>query len=457
MTLGLASSDLPRLQAIERLGVESQQMLAYQNQIEAARAKGTQPCVCIAERESTAFLRAFFAAVLQRVPVVLANPNWRQLEWEQLTRQGLVPMLYFGDGEGPCSEKESRASLAPGDILLPSGGSSGQVRFVRHCWETLAQAALGMQSFFGVERISSCCLLPLYHVSGLMQVVRAIMTGGSVTFSHWQAIAAGQCDALVPEGSFLSLVPSQLQRLLAIPRAVAWLKRFYAIFLGGGPNQKTLLEHARRQQLPLAPCYGMTETAGMITALPPEAFLNGKPSVGTALPHVAIKILGADEKELFPGRQGRIAVKGRSLFRGYLSETAPMRERYFMTHDQGWLDNEGYLHDIKRCDNIVISGGEKIDPYSIERHLLQSGLVREVWVLGIPDPVWGQRLVALFIPTRTEVRDAQLKAFLKQTVADYNIPKTWIPVSELPFDEKGKRDQKRIRSLLNTYGNIKES
>src|SRR5690606_2732989 len=101
--------------------------------------------------------------------------------------------------------------------------------------------------------------LPLHHVSGLMQVVRSGVTGGSLTLLDGRTLGRGTFPP-VPADAVTSLVPTQLARLLDSSGGAAWLRGFKAVFLGGGPAWPELLQRARRERVPLAPCYGMTET-----------------------------------------------------------------------------------------------------------------------------------------------------------------------------------------------------
>src|SRR4029077_18639896 len=122
-----------------------------------------------------------------------------------------------------------------GWLMIPSGGTSGQLKFARHDEETIAAAVGGFCSHFQVARVSCVGVLPLHHVSGLMAWMRAALTGGKYLPWDWKRLERGDRPARMPESCFLSLVPTQLQRLLSSSEAVAWLRGFDAVFVGGGP------------------------------------------------------------------------------------------------------------------------------------------------------------------------------------------------------------------------------
>ena len=124
--------------------------------------EGGPPCFILLEEDPIEFAAAFFAAVWVGQPVALANPRWganEQSEFERLLREHPVD---------------------PGAILIPTGGTTGGVKLAVHDWASLCAAVEGLCDFLGGGPIHSCCVLPLYHVSGLMQIVRSFLTGGTV-------------------------------------------------------------------------------------------------------------------------------------------------------------------------------------------------------------------------------------------------------------------------------------
>src|ERR1051326_5185908 len=123
-----------------------------------------------------------------------------------------------------------------------------------------------------------------------MSRVRCVATAGSHVAWSWKQLEAGERPALdrAQDGWVISLVPTQLQRLLANPDTVRWLKNFRMIFIGGGPLWPELADAAAAAELPLSLTYGMTETAAMVTALLPKEFLAGVRSSGPALPHARV-------------------------------------------------------------------------------------------------------------------------------------------------------------------------
>jgi O-succinylbenzoic acid--CoA ligase len=327
-------------------------------------------------------------------------------------------------GGADVAEAERGGEGGAGWLGVATGGTSGGVRWARHDELTLGAAVRGFCEHFGIERVNAVGVLPAYHVSGLMARVRTAATGGDYVAWDWKRLEAGA----VPEVGggtgpwVISLVPTQLQRLLAMPEAVAWLRRFAIIFLGGGPIWPSLAEAAARAELRVSLSYGMTETAAMVTALRPEEFLQGGRSSGTALPHARVAV-NAD---------GLVEVTGPSVFRGYFPEWREARS--FATEDSVELDTGGRLTVLGRRDAVIITGGKKVQPMEVEAALRASGEFADVAVIGVPDKEWGQAVVACY-PAGGRAPDvvratAALSGALK--------PKRFCAVADWPRNAQGK-------------------
>jgi O-succinylbenzoic acid--CoA ligase len=219
-------------------------------------------------------------------------------------------------------------SPIPNSIMIPTGGSSGKIRFAIHTWETLMASVQGFRKYFQLTQVNSFCVLPLYHVSGLMQFMRSFTSGGKLVIQPFKALEAGGKCNIEPSEFFISLVPTQLQRLLQNPELAAWLSHFQTVLLGGAPAWQELLEQARHQNIRLAPTYGMTETASQIATLKPEEFLKGNNSSGQILPHVKVTIRSPNNEILDINKTGIITIQANSLALGYYPETFPNNHKF---------------------------------------------------------------------------------------------------------------------------------
>ena len=381
----------------------------------------------VEERDPAEFMAAFARAVGGGAEVFLADPAWK------------APERAILDG------LRGRAPAGPpgrGWLMIPSGGTSGSVKFARHDEETVSAAVRGFCAHFSVEQVNCVGVLPLHHVSGLMAWMRAALTGGRYVAWTWKRIGQGEfpdCPATGRGGWFLSLVPTQLQRLLPSPRAVEWLRGFEAVFLGGGPIWPDLASAAADARLPISLSYGMTETAAMAAALRPGEFLAGARDCGTAMPHARIEATG----------DGPIRVAGGSLFRGYFPEWRA--ERSFTTEDLGAIDGRGRLRVLGRRDAVIITGGRKVDPHEVEAALRATGQFADVAVLGVPDPEWGEAVVACY-PSGQGGPDLERVRGLMAAIADFKRPRRFIPLPEWPRNAQGKLNRAAILAALDPGG-----
>jgi o-succinylbenzoate---CoA ligase len=385
-----------------------------------AVAEGSNAPIAIEESDPLRFMSAFTTAVTARGPVFLCDPSWG--EGERAKLRELI-------GQAP----QSPTGKERGWLCIPTGGTSGGLKFARHDEETLAAAVRGFGAHFGMRRVHALGVLPLHHVSGLMAWMRCAWTGGKYLPWDWKALERGERPALSADGPWvISLVPTQLQRLLANAAAVEWLRQFHVVFVGGGPTWPALFEAAGRAGVPVAISYGMTETAAMVTALRPHEFLTGERSCGTALPHAQVKITA----------EGLVAISGDSLFRGYFPE-----ERWpvdFVTEDLGRLDARGHLHVLGRRDATIITGGKKVQPLEVEAALRASGQFEDVAVVGLPDAEWGEVVVACYPANQPAPDVARASAAL----TSHQRPKRFVPVTDWPRNAQGKVNRAALLASL---------
>ena len=522
----------------------------------------SQPLVLLAISDPAQFLAWFSATSSLQYPVFLGNPNWGLEDWQQV-QQGLAPDLIVTDPhwsmpptfpwrtgvvdnlpelwekqEFPQVFTACGKRIDPNDhgglshfqaifgfpqpveslwIGIPTGGSSGQLRFALHRWKSLTASVLGLQASELTDEagvINSCCTLPLHHVSGLMQFLRSLLSGGQLWLLPWPLVKAkfqplrassvknskNTASSDAPFSSdfdqfFISLVPTQLQHLLAESEGKQWLVKFYTVFLGGAPAWPALLEQAKQAAIRLAPTYGMTETASQVITLHPNDFLQGRSGCGKLLPHARIDCLSNPDQASHPlylgehshppqESSGILKIRAHSLALGYyvihaLKEPAPHRTqryggsierwtgdgglgdsaRHLLTDDLGYCDPDGYFYIVGRASDKIISGGENIFPAAVEAAILATGLVKDTVVLGLTDSKWGERVVAVVamepdIANHTQA-DAvasaqqwqqQLSEAVAPALTPAQRPKQWLVTHAIPRNAQGKIQRQKLRA-----------
>lgn len=350
--------------------------------------------------------------------------------------------------------------LPPGPgVVVRSGGSSGGSRCCAqpslHLDRSAAATAHWLMGI-GLDPASTLLLnpLPLAHVSGLMPWWRARCWG-----AVHQQLAPGLmktpiellafCQGLPAWGTnpgVLSLVPTQLVRLLAHPDGVAFLKQLQLIWIGGAALPPPLADQARALQLPLAPCYGSTETAAMVAALPPDRFLAGELGCGDPLIDVELRL----------APDGALQVRTDRLALGRWCADQPDRWEPLRDADGWWCSGDRAsltrgLQIAGRIDGAIHSGGETVFPEQLEERLMAaiqaaSLPVSTVLLLGVHDPEWGQRLVALVGSTDAAVLP-RLEAFTLSWPAA-ETPRRWLLCPDLAPSALGKWQRQRWREWL---------
>jgi O-succinylbenzoic acid--CoA ligase len=378
----------------------------------------------VAEADPRTFMAEFARGVAGYTEVFLCDPTWGEREKGQIETLRQLPI-------------ENRFAKTPeGWLMIPTGGSTGQVKFARHDEQTISAAVGGFTRHFGLEQVNACGVLPLHHVSGLMAWLRCALTGGDYLPVDWKGMEKGELPQLPakPDGWLMSLVPTQLERLLRQPAAITWLKQFRIIFLGGAPAAPELLDRAAALELRLSPGYGMTETAAMITALRPEEFLAGARSSGSPLSHACVAV----------GSDGLVTIGGDSLFRGYYPDWRDKGD--FTTTDLGRLDTKGHLHILGRSDTVIITGGEKVTPAEVEAVLREECGLADVVVMGLPDAEWGQRVVAAY-PASSGIDPTRL-AQATDRLASAKRPKQFFALDLWPLTSAGKVNRTEVERLV---------
>ena len=422
--------------------------------------KSRKIAVLIVENSPLEFISAFLACVIAEVNLFLCDPGWQEQEWQQVLQlvrpdfvlgnsqvKSLVDSWQVKENELPTATKIE--AIAKPLIMIPTGGTSGKIKFAVHTWETLSASVTGFKQFFDQRSINSFCTLPLYHVSGLMQLMRSLLTQGDLVICPYKLVSNRSVE-ISPSDFFISLVPTQLKHLLTtVPD---WLKEFKTVLIGGAPASQSLLDTAREHQIAIALTYGMTETASGVVALKPQDFLAHNHSNGEVLPHAKIlidrltKII--DESEItqsnLDSRQtGLISINAASLCLGYYPHL--LASQTLITDDLGYFE-EGYLYLQGRNSHKIITGGENVFPTEVESVIHATKLVQDICIVGIRDPQWGQAVTAIYVPQPKTDLDL-IKQQVRSQLAKHKQPKHWIEIDRIPRNNRGKVNYQKLKAI----------
>ena len=233
-----------------------------------------------------------------------------------------------------------------------------------------------------------------------------------------------------------------------------------ALSYGGAPM---LVEDLMQAMEKLGPClvqlYGQAESPMTITYLShDDHVLDGNPdqmkrlaSAGIPRTNVEVKIVDADDNERPPGEMGEIVTRSDLVMRGYWRDpeatAETLRNGWLHTGDMGYIDESGYLFLLDRSKDLIISGGENVYPREIEEVIVQHPAVREVAVIGVPDPVWGESIKAVVsLVPEGKVTERELIDFCTNHIARYKRPKSIDFVGQLPKNNYGKIVKRELRA-----------
>jgi o-succinylbenzoate---CoA ligase len=331
---------------------------------------------------------------------------------------------------GPDGEARTRSG-SPGvaadtAVIIGTSGSTGEPKGVELSAAALTHSARASLARVGArpgERWLVC--LPVSHVAGLQVLVRSLI-GGTTPAVAAQATP----DTLAASGcAHLSIVPTQLVRLLGEPGGTAALAGFSSVLVGGAAAGAAALEEARAAGIAVVTTYGMSETCG------------GCVYDGVPLDGVTVR----------EGGDGRLRISGpvlMSRYHGRPDLTAAAFDagadggREFVTSDLGYVDGDGRVVIRGRADDVIITGGHKVVPGEVSAVLSTCPGVREVVVVGRPDREWGERVTAVVVPADPADPPGLelLRTHVSARLPRYACPSEVVLTEAIPVLPSGKPD-----------------
>ncbi|HEX7922055.1 MAG TPA: AMP-binding protein, partial [Bradyrhizobium sp.] len=234
------------------------------------------------------------------------------------------------------------------------------------------------------------------------------------------------------------------------------------IIYGGGPMYTADITDAiATMGQRFVQIYGQGESPMTITALSRDwhrrsdhpRYLERLASVGSAQSVVTVRITGKDGKPLPAGETGEIEVKGLTVMLGYWNNpkgnAETLKDGWLRTGDVGRLDADGFLTLSDRSKDVIISGGTNIYPREVEEALLTHPDVREVSAIGVPDPEWGEVVVAcVVLEDGATADDGRLDAHCLASIARFKRPKRYVYLDALPKNNYGKVLKTALREMM---------
>lgn len=363
-----------------------------------------------------------------------------------LRRQGISVLLKDTELEGLLGVSAGRTALAPvkrgGELVVLTSGSSGVSKGIRRR-PTLGQLLPLVSGLLEALPITlhrpTVLAIPLYHGYGLATLAMTLALGAPLHTGRRYDVTSLMERQAGQEPPLLITVPTLLSRWL---QKRAGVSHPAAIITGSAPLPAELCQQLLQELGPvLFNLYGSTE-AGLISLASPQTLRAAPGSVGSPLPGNQVRLVDESERDVPPGKLGRILVKGPFAL--------PSREDGWRdTGDLGRLDRDGRLFVCGRADAMIVSGGENVYPHELEETLASHLLVREAAVLVVDDAEFGKRLAAV-VRLRPEARIGvdELRDWLRQRLERHKLPRELHIVAELPKNALGKVDKPALERLF---------
>ena len=376
---------------------------------------------------------------------------------------GLEQIISLHDGSYEAwrdgqSEADPRAEVCEHDTIIQvySSGTTGHPKGVEISHDNFIQYLPNAMDEWGAWDDSDVCLVtnPLFHAAGCVWSYTAFYVGGT--------------NVLMPEvdpAAILKTIESHgVTQALLVPAVILFMLQtpgventdvssVKMIMYGASPIPLPVLERA----LEIFDCgfgqlYGLTETTGAVTYLPPGDHdgSDKMKSVGKVMAGAEIRVVDEHGGDCAVDGVGEIIVRGKTITKGYWNlgdETAKaIRDGWLYTGDAGYFDEDGYLYIYDRVKDMIVSGAENVYPAEVESALAGHDKIADVGVIGVPDEKWGETVKAIVVVNPGETLTAEeVMAFARTRIASYKIPRSVDFVNELPRNPSGKILKRELR------------
>lgn len=369
----------------------------------------------------------------------------------EMSDQGNVHLLDAATGVSATEPTADDIAL-----ILHTSGSTGRPKRVPLRHYNLAVSSANIANTYALsEKDVSLCVMPLFHIHGLIGSTMATLLSGGVVvvplkfnaLSFWRTVREHRV-------TWYSGVPTMHQLVLARTRHKAEEAASLRFIRSCSAPLSPELIHKMEDVfgVPFVEAYGMTEAAHQMTSnpLPPRHRKPGSVGVGAGL---RIAIMDKAGNHLGTNQRGEVAIQGANVFRGYANNPEANAHAFvngwFRTGDEGLLDEDCYLHLTGRIKDIIIRGGENIAPHEVDEILLRHPAVAAAVTFGCVHPTLGEEVAAaVVLHERHGATEAALIKHCRELLAEYKCPKKIYLVDSIPTTATGKIRRRAVAAAL---------
>ena len=421
------------------------------------------------------------ASFLLNIPIVALNPAATDSELRDQVMHIKAGLLFCDKKNRGRIEHDHLVSVKKSELKAPDGAEHNLSQFTLGEPESLfgyffTSGSTGTpkvvplkrrQAFFAAQASTEnfkpdpnrywLLCLPLNHIGGISIIFRSLFYHSAIY--RMDKFDEHQVRTFLSENKLFqvaSLVPTMLVRLLEDPLFQMHIE-FKSILLGGGPISLKLMGQSAERGIPIIASYGMTETCAQIAANPmlrPSGVYHPKRSVGMIFRPNEAQIRDPETGDPLPATDsGLIWLRGPQVFDGYtdkeINKQVFDKDGWFNTGDFGRMNNIGQLFIENRRTDLIVTGGENVNPSEVEKLLLEFPGISEAAVLGIPDAHWGEKIVALLVPANGQKPDTgEIKTWLGEKLSGFKIPKEFYITGSLPKTDTMKLKRGALPGLV---------
>ena len=382
--------------------------------------------------------------------------------WQLWGKTLPVAILNEGDEDlqlqqDPKDSPSSPVEVSPDDEaeLLYTTGTTGRPKGVLLTHSNLLYEAQFIIDGHSLTENDRClCLLPFFHINAeVVNLVAGLLSGGTIILPRRFSASAFWPTLAKYEATWFNAVPTIYSILLNRPKEEADnldLSRLKFGRSASAPLPVSVLNTFReRFNFGIVETYGISETASQVTTNP-MAMSQQKPGSAGKAQGCKVKIIDKEGQELPLGQEGEIMVKGENVMKGYYKNPEATAEAitpdgWFHSGDLGYLDKDGFVFITGRIKELIIRGGENIQPREIDEVLYSNPKIQDAATVGVPDPLYGEEVKSFVVLRPGEkCTEEELLKYCSERLAAFKCPKSIAFIEEMPKSPGGKIIRRKL-------------
>lgn len=396
--------------------------------------------------------------LLDSTPTLLLTDNIYQEVGERIFtgKTVVIKELIENQSDQTSFLEPAACSTEEAWLMIYTGGTTGKPKGVVLSFDAVNWNAINTVLSWGLDE-GDCTLnyMPLFHTGGINALsIPILMVGGTVVignkFNPEEAIRA--IDAYRTTISLF--VPTMYQAMIETEYFNESSFPSVKLFLSGGaPCPKTIYHHFLKKGLKFKEGYGLTEAGPNNFYISPEQSAIKLGSVGRSMMFNSIKIVDKNGNSCGPNEVGELYVTGKHMFSYYWNNPEETNKTivngWLKTGDLAKMDEDGDVYIVGRSKDMIITGGENVYPQEVEQCIITHPNIKEVAVVGLKDPKWGEVVTAVIVSDQSsDTFCEEIKLFCRKLLGAYKVPKKVFFISELPKTHVGKIDKKKLVELF---------